>query len=68
MTRARMKSSWRKWRERCSGRRRDGQRCRALSIPGGFVCLLHGGGAPQVTRAMRLAGVGHDSGRFGDWP
>jgi len=53
MTRARMKSSWRRWRERCSGRRRDGQRCRAWAIPGGFVCPLHGGSAPQVRIAAR---------------
>lgn len=48
MTRARMSP-------RCEAHRKDGQRCRAPAIPGGWVCLRHGGSAPQVRlRAGRV--------------
>ena len=43
----------RKGRDRCTGRRRDGQPCQATAIEGGFVCPAHGGGAPQVQIAAR---------------
>ena len=41
----------------CAGRNRAGRRCKLPPIPGGWVCLRHGGGAPQVQRAAfrRLA-------------
>lgn len=29
----------------------SGQRCKRLPIPGGTVCVKHGGGAPQVQEA-----------------
>ncbi len=42
-----------------SGRRcratskRSGERCRRLAIPGGAVCVMHGGAAPQVAAAAQ---------------
>jgi hypothetical protein len=42
-----------------SGRRcrahskRSGERCRRSAIPGGTVCVMHGGAAPQVAAAAR---------------
>jgi hypothetical protein len=36
------------WAEPCSAKRRDGKPCQARAVPGGFVCKVHGGGAPQV--------------------
>lgn len=33
--------------------KRSGERCRRLAIPGGTVCIMHGGAAPQVARAAR---------------
>jgi len=47
MTRARP----RKDRRQCEADRRDGARCSAPAIPGGTVCRVHGGSAPQVRRA-----------------
>lgn len=38
----------RKDRQRCEAHRKDGQPCRAAAIPGGTVCGVHGGAAPQV--------------------
>lgn len=38
----------RKKRDPCSAHRSDGQPCGASAIPGGIVCLTHGGSAPQV--------------------
>lgn len=35
-------------KHRCTGRNRQGQQCARWAIPGGTVCKLHGGGAPQV--------------------
>lgn len=32
----------------CNARNRKGERCRLKSIPGGSVCRMHGGAAPQV--------------------
>jgi len=40
--------------ERCSATRRDGQPCQAPTIPGGFVCRVHGGSASQVQIAAGL--------------
>ena len=34
--------------------KRSGERCRRLAIPGGTVCVMHGGAAPQVAAAARL--------------
>jgi hypothetical protein len=37
------------WRVRCGAHRStDGQRCTAWAIRGGYVCVKHGGRAPQV--------------------
>jgi hypothetical protein len=37
---------------RCRARsKRSGERCRRLAIPGGAVCVVHGGAAPQTARA-----------------
>jgi hypothetical protein len=38
---------------RCAARNRAGNRCGKRPIPGGTVCRLHGGGAPQVAKAAR---------------
>ncbi len=35
---------------RCKATNRQGKRCGKWPIPGGKVCRLHGGGAPQVIR------------------
>lgn len=35
-------------KHRCTGRNRQGHQCARWAIPGGTVCKLHGGGAPQV--------------------
>lgn len=32
----------------CTAHNRKGERCGAKSIPGGSVCIFHGGNAPQV--------------------
>jgi hypothetical protein len=40
-------TSWRP--PRCTARaKQSGQRCKRHPIPGGSVCFIHGGGAPQV--------------------
>ena len=38
-------------RPRCKATNRQGNRCGKLPIPGGTVCRMHGGGAPQVKAA-----------------
>jgi hypothetical protein len=48
MTRAK-----RKGRDQCTAHRRDGQRCQAQAIEGGWVCRVHGGASPQAIRAAR---------------
>lgn len=35
---------------RCTATNRQGKRCGKWPIPGGTVCRMHGGGAPQVKR------------------
>jgi hypothetical protein len=40
-------------REPCTAHSRGGQPCGDDAIPGGLVCLKHGGGAPQVAEAAR---------------
>ena len=45
---------------RCVGTNRAGERCARAPIPGGSVCALHGGRAPQVqqsAKARLLAGA-----------
>lgn len=45
---------------RCRGTNRHGAPCGNAPIPGGFVCRLHGGGAPQVQKSAKarlLAGA-----------
>jgi hypothetical protein len=37
----------------CTATARGGQRCKRRPIPGGAVCVMHGGGAPQVQAANR---------------
>lgn len=39
---------FRKGREQCTARRRDGAECQAPAVPGTLVCRRHGGAAPQV--------------------
>lgn len=44
----------------CTATNRAGARCRRQPIPGGDVCVMHGGGAPQVQRSAKarlLAGA-----------
>ena len=36
---------------RCTARNQAGRRCGRASIPGGHVCRMHGGAAPQVRAA-----------------
>ena len=39
---------------RCTARsKRSGQRCKRRPIPGGSVCVMHGGKAPQVKLAAK---------------
>ena len=47
----------RKGRDRCSATRRDGWPCGAPAIPDGWVCLVHGGAAPQVQIAAKFRGL-----------
>lgn len=44
---------------RCSATARSGERCKRRPIPGGAVCVMHGGAAPQVRAkaAERLAAL-----------
>src|SRR5262245_12420204 len=37
----------------CTGTNKNGERCLNAPIVGGFVCVWHGGGAPQVRAAAR---------------
>jgi hypothetical protein len=37
----------------CTATNRNGERCGRASIPGGFVCNLHGGNAPQTLKAAQ---------------
>lgn len=37
-----------RWRESCGATTRTGRPCQAPAIPGGYVCRVHGGSAPQV--------------------
>lgn len=40
--------------QRCTAKaKQSGQRCKRAPIPGGTVCKIHGGGAPQVQEAAR---------------
>ncbi|GAB3985676.1 hypothetical protein V1634_29750 [Plantactinospora veratri] len=39
---------------RCTAHNRKGRLCRMYAIPGGTVCLRHGGSAPQVRKAAAL--------------
>lgn len=39
---------------RCIATNRQGNRCGSQPIPGGTVCRMHGGAAPQVQRKARL--------------
>jgi hypothetical protein len=38
----------------CTATNREGARCQRQPIPGGDVCVMHGGRAPQVRRAASL--------------
>src|SRR4029079_2763634 len=38
---------------RCTAKARSGKRCRRAPIPGGRVCHMHGGAAPQVASSAR---------------
>ena len=40
-------------RDRCTATNRAGERCGRPPIRGGFVCVVHGGRAPQVQRSAR---------------
>ncbi|MGB2710112.1 MAG: hypothetical protein WBC33_01240 [Conexibacter sp.] len=51
--------SWNPQR-RCTGTNRTGERCWRQPIPGGTVCVMHGGASPQVQKSARerlLAGA-----------
>lgn len=40
-----------RWRVRCRAHRKSGERCKRYAIAGGWVCMAHGGAAPQVRAA-----------------
>jgi hypothetical protein len=49
-------------RPRCTAKaKQSGKRCKRTPIPGGTVCKIHGGGAPQVQQAAmaRLLALQH---------
>ena len=46
--------SWHDLDRRCTGTNRAGERCARAPIPGGSVCILHGGSAPQTRSAAKL--------------
>ena len=53
------RSSWNPPRQ-CVGSNRAGERCQRNAIPGGTVCVNHGGAAPQVQKSAKqrlLAGA-----------
>ena len=41
-------------RTRCRARNRQGNQCAKYAIPGGTVCRMHGGAAPQVIRSANI--------------
>lgn len=43
-----------KGERQCKHVRKDQTRCKRYAIKGGFVCMKHGGGAPQVRRKANL--------------
>jgi hypothetical protein len=42
---------------RCTATARSGEQCRRQPIPGGEVCVLHGGAAPQVQKSAKVRAV-----------
>src|SRR5438105_1507399 len=38
---------------RCTATNRAGERCGRAPIPGGFVCVMHGGAIPAVQKSAR---------------
>ncbi|MCO4239569.1 hypothetical protein NG702_19530 [Pseudarthrobacter sp. MDT3-28] len=48
---------------RCTARRKSGTECKNWAIRGGYVCRMHGGGAPQVKKkaAQRIAEAADDA-------
>jgi hypothetical protein len=38
----------------CTATNRAGERCQRQPIPGGHVCVMHGGAIPQVQRSARM--------------
>lgn len=38
---------------KCTATNRQGHRCKRYPIPGGTVCRMHGGAAPQVQKAAK---------------
>ena len=42
------------WPRSCRATRRDGQPCGNYAITGGYVCRMHGGGAPAVKAKARV--------------
>jgi len=52
---------------RCTARsKRSGDRCKRAPIPGGSVCIMHGGAAPQVRRAARERAAAEGNSRSGN--
>jgi hypothetical protein len=48
-----LRPSWNPARQ-CTAMNRAGDRCRRQPIPGGEVCILHGGGTAQAQSAAKL--------------
>lgn len=56
-------------RAKCRATNRQGKRCGKFPIPGGVVCRMHGGAAPQVKAAAekRLADLVPKAVEYYDW-
>ena len=47
-------NAWNELDRRCTGTNRLGERCARAPIPGGTVCILHGGASPNAQHAAKM--------------